>query len=73
MRIEQRVPCPRCGHARVVQRSMDSFVCFQCGNSWFKGPTTVDPLGWCGPEQRARLVAYRDAVRAGVYTDWPRR
>jgi hypothetical protein len=23
------------------------------------------------PEERARLIAYRGAVQAGLYTDWP--
>ena len=71
MRIDERAPCPRCGHARVVQRSADSFICFQCRNTWCAEPTVVDPLGWCTRDERARLEAYRGAIRAGLYTDWP--
>jgi hypothetical protein len=71
MRIDERAPCPRCGYTRVVQRSADSFICFQCRNSWSIGPVVAEPLAWCSLEQRMRLETYRGAIRAGLYTDWP--
>jgi len=55
----------------VVQRSADSYVCFQCRNSWCAGAIAQEPLNWCSREQRMRLEAYRGATRAGLYTDWP--
>ena len=69
MRIDERTPCPRCGHARVVQRTRAAYLCFQCRYSW-----TVDrqaaPLLFFRPEEQARLIAYRGAIRAGLYSDW---
>lgn len=65
MRIDQRLSCPHCGHPRVVQRAAGMYLCFQCRGNW-----GADPLASFLPEARARLVAYRAAVRAGLYTDW---
>jgi hypothetical protein len=53
----------------VVQRSRAAYLCFQCRYSW-----TVD--GEAAPRvcfraaERRRLIAYRDAARAGFYSDW---
>jgi hypothetical protein len=74
MCIEERLPCPRCGHKRVFQQAKYVYVCFQCRSTW---STTreeirpVDVLAQFQPHERARLIAYRGAVRCGLYTDWP--
>jgi hypothetical protein len=74
MCIEERLPCPRCGHKRVVQRAKYVYVCFQCRDTWSSTPPEnrpVDVLAHFQPRERVRLIAYRGAVRCGFYTDWP--
>jgi hypothetical protein len=34
-------------------------------------PPPHDVLVLFQPEERARLIAYRGAIQAGLYTDWP--
>ena len=82
MRIEECIPCPRCGQRRVVQHSRTAFLCFQCRHGWSTGPEGPrahhnpadedDVLGMFPPHHRARLIAYRGAIRAGLFSDWPR-
>jgi len=78
MRIEERLPCPRCGQRRVLQHSRNLYVCFQCRHSWSidthlprPGMQPADPLSEFSLAQRLRLSAYRAAIQAGLYTDWP--
>lgn len=74
MCIDERLPCPRCGHKRVAQEAMYVYVCFQCHNTWSTTRPEVRPvdvLAQFRPNERARLIAYRGAVRYGLYTDWP--
>jgi DNA-directed RNA polymerase subunit RPC12/RpoP len=74
MCIENRLPCPRCGHKRFVQRAKDAYVCFQCRNTWSSTQLEshpVDVLAQFLPHERARMIAYRGAVQCGLYTDWP--
>jgi DNA-directed RNA polymerase subunit RPC12/RpoP len=78
MRIEECVPCPRCGYRRVVQHGRTTYVCFQCRHSWSVEPGAAPPrqrpadlLGGFSSEQRLRLTAYRAAIQVGLYTDWP--
>jgi DNA-directed RNA polymerase subunit RPC12/RpoP len=78
MRIEERMPCPRCGQRRVLHHSRTVYVCFQCRHSWsaetdVPRPTVppADPLSEFSPAQRLRLITYRAAIQAGLYTDWP--
>ena len=78
MRIEECLPCPRCGYGRVVQRGPAAYFCFQCRYGWSVGAqvrecgqTVANPLSSFPPEVRLRLVAYRGAIQAGLYTDWP--
>ena len=74
MWIEDRLPCPRCGHKRFVQRAKSVNVCFQCRNTWSNTPPEVRPVDFLAqfqPHERARLIAYRGAVECGLYTDWP--
>ncbi len=80
MRIEECVPCPQCGFKRVVQRGYDdAYFCFQCRHAWssrdvadrHEREACHDPLDQFPRDMRARLIAYRGAIRAGVYTDWP--
>jgi hypothetical protein len=78
MRVETSVPCPRCGFRRVVQRGQRAYVCFQCRYAWSFG---AEPPPQPPPSERTldaiperlwpRLIAYRGAILAGVYTDWP--
>ena len=68
MRIEERNPCPQCGHRRVVQRGKSVYVCFQCRNYWSMASSEAPPrdvLVLFQPE-RARRVAYRGAIRVGL-------
>ena len=74
MCIENRLPCPRCGHKRFVQQAKDVYVCFQCRNTWSSTQPenrAFDVLAQFQPHERARLIAYRGAVQCGLYTDWP--
>jgi hypothetical protein len=78
MRVEECLPCPRCGYRRVMQRGARAYFCFQCRYGWPVGPqvdgywqAVVDPLSSFPPEMHARLIAYRGAILAGIYTDWP--
>ena len=69
MRIDERTPCPRCGHPRVVQRTRAAYLCFQCHFAWTVDPAVVRPMCFSA-EELARLIVYRDAIRAGLYSDW---
>jgi hypothetical protein len=66
--------CPRCGIRRTVrlQHTRLSF-CFNCRFTWGSGPLWVpDALAVEYPFTAAeleRLVAYRAAIRAGLYHD----
>ncbi|MBV9323960.1 MAG: hypothetical protein JO352_09265 [Chloroflexi bacterium] len=73
MQIEERVPCPRCGFRRVIRHARNAYVCFQCRFGWSAGaePPPAREIDDGSPAERARLIAYRSAVRAGFYTDWP--
>jgi hypothetical protein len=78
MRIEECLPCPQCGFRRVVQRGPRAYVCFQCRHSWSEEIPAArrelaagDLLVNFSIDQRALLNAYRAAIRAGLYTDWP--
>jgi hypothetical protein len=75
MWIEERLPCPRCGHKRFVRPAKFVSVCFQCRTTWSSTTRSeirrVDALAQFQPHERARLIAYRGAVRCGLYTDWP--
>jgi ribosomal protein L37AE/L43A len=73
MRIEERHPCPRCGQRRVVQRSRTAFMCFQCRYGWSldaPAPAQYDTPVFFLPHEWQRLIAYRAAIRAGLYSDW---
>ena len=77
MRIHERQPCPRCGNKRILERARGVYVCFQCRYGWSTDADTApsEPAGTELlaelPELRERLIAYRDAIRAGLFTDWP--
>jgi ribosomal protein L37AE/L43A len=71
MRIEQRVPCPRCGHGRVVQRSRETYICFQCRHTWGHLVETHDVLRGWPAELRERMQIYKRAVAEGFYSDYP--
>ena len=72
--IIQDRPCPRCAIRRTVLRSGVSF-CFNCHMIWGvgSGPAVAplpEPAYAFTPTETARLVIYRDAVRAGFFSDW---
>jgi hypothetical protein len=78
----QEQHCPRCAIRRTVHLADGSSFCFNCRLHWSvcmtaypaedhtlsTPPPPLQPF--TGPEQ-VRLMKYRAAVRAGLYTDWP--
>jgi len=79
MRVEECLPCPRCGHTQVVQRGRGAYLCFHCRYGWSIGPeadrceqSTSELLSRFPPKLRARLIAYRAAIQDGLFTDCPR-
>ncbi len=66
-------PCPRCRNRRSA-RLFGVFHCFNCNHQWTGASDAaalpVQPFPFSQDELR-RLSAYRGAVRAGVYSDWP--
>ena len=64
----QNQACPRCRIKRTV-RLYGYSHCFNCQHQWGKldchvaYPFTESEL--------ERLLTYRGAVRAGIYSDWP--
>jgi hypothetical protein len=80
MLIEDRWPCPKCGNRRTVRWSERRFVCFQCRHHWERphppapaagrpAPAAPAPPLHFSPTELERLLIYRDAIRAGFYTD----
>jgi hypothetical protein len=57
------ISCLRCSFPRTARVSGNR-VCFQCRFYW---PAKL-PFS---PAELARLTFYREAVRAGFYTDFP--
>ena len=68
MKIEPR-PCPRCRNRRSASL-FGVFHCFNCSYQWTGAADDEAPFPFT-PEELERLTAYRGAVRAGVYSDWP--
>jgi hypothetical protein len=78
MTIQER-RCPRCAIRRTINLAHWGTFCFNCRLQWgTQGAAEVAaveaPLAryQFTPAELARLEAYRGAVRAGLYTDWPR-
>jgi hypothetical protein len=68
-------PCPRCRIPRTV-RTHGRFLCFNCRYQWTSLPSvalmTPGSLAYrFSFAELERLLVYRGAVRAGVYSDWP--
>ena len=73
--IIQEHSCPRCGIRRTVRLglSTNSF-CFNCRFGWRPGAVLTAAHGDTHvftPTELNRLTAYRDAIRAGLYQEWP--
>jgi hypothetical protein len=80
IRIQEQA-CPRCAIRRTARLAYGTYgtsFCFNCRLRW---PTQAPPVPYTvgapsprqvlAPGELARLVAYRAAVRAGFYSDWP--
>jgi hypothetical protein len=63
----ESIACTRCKNPSTL-RMGSSRVCLQCGSRWEDQPEPV-PDGM-EPALHKRLRAYRDAVRAGLYSDF---
>jgi hypothetical protein len=76
--IEER-RCPRCGNRRTARVGTWGLICFNCrlhlDAAWpgVPGESCPEPATHSfTPAELARLERYRAAVRAGLYSDWPR-
>ena len=67
----QLVPCPRCAIKRTARVDAGWFICFNCRLQWGEHAPTPAAARLFGATERARLEAYRAAVRAGLFSDWP--
>ena len=66
-RIEERWPCAACHNKRTIRWGTDVEHCFNCRSQWPR--LKPKPTAIFSDAEMQRLVAYRGAVRAGVYTD----
>ena len=66
--IIQDQRCPRCHIKRTVQLYRLNH-CFNCQYQWARRECPVSyPFT---QRELERLMTYRGAVRAGIYSDWP--
>jgi hypothetical protein len=64
----QHQPCPRCH----IKRTVRLFGFNHCFNCQYQQAKVSCPLAYPFTERELeRLVIYRGAVRAGIYSDWP--
>ena len=75
--IQERA-CPRCAIRRTARLAYGTSFCFHCRLQWptqaaavLHGVGAPSPCQVLAPGELARLAAYRAAVRAGFYSDWP--
>ena len=68
MTIQQQ-SCPRC-HIRRTVKLYGLSHCFNCQYQWSKKFDGTLPYPFTERELE-RLLIYRGAVRAGIYSDWP--
>ena len=71
----QELRCPRCGIRRTVRLGTWGSVCLNCRRP-LRALASVDyevpPMGRVfTASELARLESYRDAILAGLYSDWP--
>ena len=66
----QHQPCPRC-HIRRTVRVYGSNYCFNCRYQWASVARSVSVSYPFTGRELERLTMYRNAVRAGIYSDWP--
>lgn len=76
--LVQERACPRCAIQRTVRVADGSSFCFNCRLQWRSDQSQANhhlPADSVAASaqfdliQQARLVIYREAVRAGFYTD----
>ena len=66
--IIQHLRCPRC-HIRRTVKLYGLSHCFNCQYQWAHRECRVSfPFT---QRELERLMTYRGAVRAGIYSDWP--
>jgi hypothetical protein len=81
--IIQQARCPRCAIRRTVRFGVWGAFCFNCRLQWDAQRTAHQAMGVArstlppvqhpfAPAELIRLERYRAAVRAGLYSDWPR-
>ena len=70
MQVDERWPCPRCGNRRTLTWARGRYHCFNCKHQWtLAAGRSVAAAHVFTSDQLARLTIYREAVRAGFYTD----
>lgn len=73
MMIEER-RCPRCSIRRTVRLGTWGSVCLNCRlplDAAARGPIAAPATQVFTAAELVRLEIYRNAIRAGLYTDWP--
>ena len=77
MTIEDRWPCAFCTNRRTVRWGGNTQYCFNCRRRWHsssrgqdRGPSDLERTVLFSNAELIRLGVYRDAVRAGFYTDY---
>jgi len=65
--IEKRLPCPVCHNKCTIRSGADIERCFNCRHQWPR--IKPKPVVIFSDAEPRRLIAYRGAVRAGLYTD----
>jgi hypothetical protein len=76
--IIQETPCPSCRIKRTVRLGVSKrALCLNCRYQWTIGGNTPSDIARLidhfTSEEWKRLAAYRAAVQAGLYNDWPER
>ena len=71
--------CPRCGIRRTLTLGHWGSMCLNCRLHWgsqASSDVATAAAAWVHhpftPAELVRLERYRAAIRAGLYTDWPR-
>jgi hypothetical protein len=80
MTIEDKLKCPHCGIRRLADYGAWGLVCMNCrltlDRAQMSAPQPPQPavqaqLYPFSPIELVRLEAYRAAIQAGLYSDWP--
>ena len=81
--VIQQSRCPRCAIRRTVRLGARGAFCFNCRLQWDTERAAHQGMKAAGstppplqhpfvPAELIRLERYRAAIRAGLYSDWPR-